>query len=601
MNRTSAFRLSIRSKAAFALLLGSLAGTAAFAQSANDISAEVQQQISSILAMKRTFTPAEQKMSSNLVFQSRAAAGRSIGAAASLIKPATASEIIAVDIGGTISPKLLEQITANGGTVESAAPGYGIMRASLPLQSLPLLAAHPDVKWIREPDPSRTNVGALTSQGYISHRANLVTPVTGAGVKVGVLSDSATAARVTALMTSGDLGPTTTVLPGQDGTGADEGAAMMEVIQDMAPGAQIFFATANSGQAQFAANITALGAAGCTIIVDDVSYFAEPAFQDGPIAQAINTFVAGGGIYFSAASDNGNLTNATSGTWEGDFLNGGAVTGPIATAGETGSFHNFGTAGSPQNYDVLTGLSTIFTLKWSDPLGGSTNDYDLFLLNSAGTTLKAFSAAVQNGAQDPYEEIQLAGTTIGDRLVVVLFSGNARALRLASSRGRFSIGTSGATFGHNAAASTQTIAAAYWNSKRTGTQPFSSADLTEVFSSDGPRKIFYNPNGTPITPGNLLFATNGGTTLQKPDFTAADGVVVKTPGFLPYFGTSAAAAHAAGIAALIKSAKPTLTGAQIRTLLSTTAIDVMAPGTDRDSGIGAIDAKAAVDAALALP
>ena len=397
------------------------------------------------------------------------------------------------------------------------------------------------------------------------------------------------------------LGVTTTVLPGQDGTGADEGAAMMEVIQDMAPGAQIFFATANSGQAQFAANITALGAAGCTIIVDDVSYFAEPAFQDGPIAQAINTFVAGGGIYFSAASDNGNLTNATSGTWEGDFLNGGAVTGPIATAGETGSFHNFGTAGSPQNYDVLTGLSTIFTLKWSDPLGGSTNDYDLFLLNSAGTTLKAFSAAVQNGAQDPYEEIQLAGTTIGDRLVVVLFSGNARALRLASSRGRFSIGTSGATFGHNAAASTQTIAAAYWNSKRTGTQPFSSADLTEVFSSDGPRKIFYNPNGTPITPGNLLFATNGGTTLQKPDFTAADGVVVKTPGFLPYFGTSAAAAHAAGIAALIKSAKPTLTGAQIRTLLSTTAIDVMAPGTDRDSGIGAIDAKAAVDAALALP
>ena len=89
--------------------------------------------------------------------------------------------------------------------------------------------------------------------------------------------------------------------------------------------------------------------------------------------------------------------------------------------------------------------------------------------------------------------------------------------------------------------------------------------------------------------------------MQKPDFTAADGVVVKTPGFLPYFGTSAAAAHAAGIAALIKSAKPTLTGAQIRTLLSTTAIDVMAPGTDRDSGIGAIDAKAAVDAALALP
>ena len=70
---------------------------------------------------------------------------------------------------------------------------------------------------------------------------------------------------------------------------------------------------------------------------------------------------------------------------------------------------------------------------------------------------------------------------------------------------------------------------------------------------------------------------------------------------MPYFGTSAAVAHAAGIAALIQSAKPTATSAQIRTILSSTAIDIMAPGTDRDSGVGAIDAKAAVDAALALP
>src|SRR5262249_40035415 len=185
------------------------------------------------------------------------------------------------------------------------------------------------------------NVGALTTQGYIAHRANLAFKAgyTGAGVKVGVLSDSASATRVNALIASGDLPATTTVL--EASTGTDEGAAMMEIVHDIAPGAQLFFATANGGQAHMASNIASLAAHGCSIIVDDISYFVEGAFQDGPIAQAVNNFVAAGGLYFSSAANSGNLTSGTSGTWEGDFNNGGAVSGPIATAGETGFFHQF--------------------------------------------------------------------------------------------------------------------------------------------------------------------------------------------------------------------------------------------------------------------
>src|SRR5277367_1874654 len=120
-------------------------------------------------------------------------------------------------------------------------------------------------------------VGALTSQGYISHQANLVVSgmgISGTGVTIGVLSDSASAARIAALVASGDLPASVSVLPGQAGppTGTDEGTAMMEIIHDLAPGANLIFATAFTSASSFANNIIALQQAGCKIIVDDVTY-----------------------------------------------------------------------------------------------------------------------------------------------------------------------------------------------------------------------------------------------------------------------------------------------------------------------------------------
>jgi hypothetical protein len=152
----------------------------------------------------------------------------------------------------------------------------------------------------------------------IRHLANFTFGVTGAGVKVGVISDSAQS--LAALQASGDLPAGVTILPGQAGSGTSEGTAMMEIVNDIAPGASLFFATANGGQAQFAQNILDLHAAGCNIIVDDVGYFAEPVFQDGIIAQAVETVAAAGTSYFSAAGNSGNLDDGTAGVWEGDFV-----------------------------------------------------------------------------------------------------------------------------------------------------------------------------------------------------------------------------------------------------------------------------------------
>jgi hypothetical protein len=611
--RNRLFRGHLKGLIVFILFI--LASFPALAQ----LSESAQKQIAEVLAFKQTFSPAEQKMSSNLVLLSRKARHIPLGNLERYVtagKP-DAQGKVAVDIGADLSPALMSSRVMSNiigtDTVPQHAYGMGRLRGHVNPSQLLELAANSDVKFIREADLGTTNVGAVTSQGYISHTANKVVAmgITGAGVTVGVLSDSASAAEVSALIGTGDLPADVTVVPGQAGTGEDEGTAMMEIVHDMAPGAKLVFATANGGQANFANNIRTLRFTyHCDIIVDDFTYFAEGAFQDGTIAKAVNDVVADGALYFSSAANSGNLTSGSSGTWEGDFVSGGSITGPVHNIGETGLVHSFGT----QLFDVLTATTAAgIDLKWSDPLAGSSNDYDIFVLNSTGTTVKGFSAAAQTGTQDPFEFIGVGtncGTTsasgycpaVGDQIVIVLFAGTTRALRIDTNRGELSIATAGSTFGHNAGLNTISTAATYWNSARTGTKPFTgAANPIEFFSSDGPRKIFYNPDGSQITPGNLLFGTNGGTTLQKPDVTAADGVYTKTPGFLPFFGTSAAAPHAAGVAALVKSARPSLTNVQIKSILTSTTVDNMAPGVDRDSGFGIVMALPAVQAALALP
>jgi hypothetical protein len=119
--------------------------------------------------------------------------------------------------------------------------------------------------------------------------------VSGAGVTIGVISDG-----VNSLATSqgtGDLG-TVNVLPGQAGNG-DEGTAMLEIVHDLAPNASLYFATAIGGPAVFAQNIRNLAAAGCNVIVDDVSYSNESPFQDGQVG----TSPSNGGIIAQAVKD----------------------------------------------------------------------------------------------------------------------------------------------------------------------------------------------------------------------------------------------------------------------------------------------------------
>ena len=452
--------------------------------------------------------------------------------------------------------------------------------------------------------------GSRASEGDFTHRAFAARGVfhtTGAGIKIGVLSDGVRSLAVSQAL--GDLGPVTVIgnpAPCPLTTTCDEGTAMLEIVHDLAPGAQLYFASAVVSLTDFAQKIRDLQAAGCTVIVDDVGYFAETPFQDGQgaavisttnggvVIQAVKDVAALGVLYFSAAANSGNLNDGTSGTWEGDFVDGGAAAAPIPIAGR---LHNF-TAGQAFNVLTIASSTAPITLHWSDPLGGSSNDYDVFRLNSTGTTVMASSTNLQNGTQDPFEQLTAVGAAAGQRIVVVKSNAAAvRFLHLSTNRGRLSIATAGETHGHAATTAANSFGVAAVEASQAFPNPFSGTNLVETFSSDGPRRIFFTQTGVAFTPGN--FTSTGGLVIQKPDVSAADGVAVTGVGGFPspFFGTSAAAPHAAAIAALIKAANPALTPAQIRTALISTAIDIEAPGVDRDAGAGIIMAFQALQAA----
>src|SRR5690606_7590641 len=95
-------------------------------------------------------------------------------------------------------------------------------------------------------------------------------------------------------------------LPGSGSfSGTDEGRAMVELIHDLAPGADIFFHTAFTTPSVFARGIEELVACGADIIVDDVIYFLEPMFQDGIVAQAAIAAIDQGVLFFSAIGNLG--------------------------------------------------------------------------------------------------------------------------------------------------------------------------------------------------------------------------------------------------------------------------------------------------------
>lgn len=315
----------------------------------------------------------------------------------------------------------------------------------------------------------------------------------------------------------------------------------------------------------------------------------------------MNDVVADGALYFSSAGNQGNKNDGTSGTWEGDFKK--AKNGLAALPGY--EIHNFGGGVISDRIGVGGGP---LILHWSDP-GSLDNpqaadDYDLFVLDHDLNNVIVASTDVQNGTGLPFEFL---GFIIpSDFQVVVARHPGAtdRAIRVLLFGGELALSTGGATYGHDSATGAFGVAAV--DVAEAGGGPFTGGPTNpvELFSADGYRRVFFDQNGVPYKPGAFTFRTGGGQVRKKPDVAAADGVSTTLPsgsGLNPFFGTSAAAPHAAAIAGLLKSVKPLLTPKAIRTNLTKSALDIEALGIDRDSGFGILDAFGTLLHAAAKP
>ena len=328
--------------------------------------ARAVRQIEALLAEKAQRTPAQRKVSTQLLEAQRTPAQPTVNSPllddrrTPLRKPTAAGtfrlqvtdpdvnneregtdgeandERVMVDIRADVTPAVLKRIRDLGGTVISSVPKYEAIRAQLPLRAVEMLAALDAIRTIRPADEAVTRKDN-TTQGDVAHRANsarITYSVDGTGIGIGVISNGVRT--LADLQASGDLPARVTVLPGQEGSG-DEGTALLEIVHDLAPGADLYFATAIGGQARMAVNIEALCEAGANVIVDDIGYPSEAAFQDDIVAKGVNAAVAGGCVFFSAGGNDGNLTHVTSGVWEGDYAAGSAliVDGETLGAGTT--------------------------------------------------------------------------------------------------------------------------------------------------------------------------------------------------------------------------------------------------------------------------
>jgi Ca2+-binding RTX toxin-like protein len=463
-------------------------------------------------------------------------------------------------------------------------------------------------------------VGKVTTEGDRAMRSKIARQrfnVDGTGITIGVISDSFNAYGEAELdVLDGDL-------PGQRNPNgdrqpvrvlsdvsdfrfvSDEGRAMLQIIHDVAPGAKLLFHASGENETQFAQSIQALTQAGADIIVDDIGFPSSATFQDGVAAQAANRAVDQGIVYFAAAG------NDSDRAYESPFRPGATFT----YRGSTYEAQDFDAGAGvdvfqnirlPKNRDRSTALSLIFS--WDQPIGQVANDMEIFLLENPqlpGAGGKGVENAIvtQYGFDTPAKQLNYSSRSAQTVYLVIARRVDPGAptpglvkwssfANGADSNIQFEYVNEGGARGSSTIFGQPNakgaIAVGAVNVDQTPAFGVAVPQLA-TFSSQGKTPILFDQRGDRLAEPEVR---------QKPEITAPSGVstTVDNPftrgiDFSPFSGTSAAAPHAAAVAALIlqrAGGRKSLTPTQVLATLQNTGI---APSGDAG---GFIQADAAV-------
>ena len=436
---------------------------------------------------------------------------------------------------------------------EVLAQSKSLMRVAVPISNLPRLTDIPGVSFVRT--PMKPQVNRVTSEGVGNTQANKIHSlgIRGAGVKVGIIDYEFEKALET--RAQGDLPSTWRYVDyTNEGiyTGGVHGTACAEVVHDMAPDAELVL-----------------------IKIDDLVDFENA--KDMAIREGIDilSFSAswlgtgfGDGLGLACdvvnnAFDNDILWVNSAGNYASSLYSGLYRDSDIEGAD---GWHNFeGDDEVLTLIDVTVGDEIEIWLTWND-FPRTSQNYDLFLskIKADGSVdLVDESDTFQRNSR-PVEHIVYQVTESGHYGVSVRKSQNARAtlIKIFSSNHDFEgIESIRGSIGVPAdARGSLTVGAIPHRRWQTGPQ--------EPFSSQGP-----------TIDGRI-----------KPDIMGPDGVNTFSYGSDGFFGTSAAAPHIAGAAALIKSSNPeNFTAQTLRDKLLEATVDLGERGKDNVYGEGRLD------------
>ncbi|GAB3426267.1 LamG-like jellyroll fold domain-containing protein [Flindersiella endophytica] len=465
---------------------------------------------------------------------------------------------VVVYVEGDDSRALTKAVVAAGGEVSDADSHR--VRAAVPPKALVKVAGSAAVREVRRPEqPVPLEViseGVQPSNALAWHGAGSE----GAGAKVGIIDVGFGALEST--KQNGDLPDNTPIFAGQcdNAGGSTHGTAVAEVVHDMAPAAQLYFACVEDSMG----------------FDDAARWLVDQGVDVVNVSLAFPGTGRGDGIPFPSDAD---WTPATVVAW----LRGEGVT-VIAAAGNEANKHMSGVtadndgntwmeiAGSTENlgFSVGGGRSVTVELKW-DAWPRTTQDLDLYIMDEArkpvdlndpqlGGRYSIRSQKTTDGGLTPVETYTFTSASANDYFIYVKNNG-------ATAGQRYDLTVYGDVSGLSDVNSAMSIA-------EPASSPWALAvgAITPASAASGGGAEDYSSRG-PSIDGRI-----------KPDLAGFSGVSTFSAGVKT--GTSIAAAHVAGAAAVYLGANPDLDPAELEALLLDSS---SRPGRGNTLGFGVLN------------